>query len=185
MLTGYRRFRNSLQLPRYRVPLRCPFHLPCTSLATSCRKKRHFQVKIQDSLPTTHLRPTYYQSTTYSLGGLRLSGRAGGATGNRPLARAISMRVISPFCGSIELALIHTDGTGKGLDCVFLLRASAIFKRAWMALGLASVEVGPYHAITTGAQYGLSASHRGCRHHHTLYYGCPVPSFTKGQIVPT
>ena len=55
--------------------------------------------------------------------------------GQAPPARAISMRVISPFCGSIELALIHTDGTGKGL------------------------EVGPYHAITTGAQYGLSASH--------------------------
>ncbi len=59
----------SLHLARYRVPLRCPFHLPCTSLATSCGKKRHFQVKIHDSLPTTHLRPTYYPSTTYGATG--------------------------------------------------------------------------------------------------------------------
>ena len=42
-----------------------------------------------------------------------------GDTGDRLLARAISMRVISPFCGSIELALIHTDGTGKGLEVSF------------------------------------------------------------------
>ena len=108
-----------------------------------------------------------------------------GATGDRPLSRAISMRVISPFCGSIELALIRTDGTGKGLDCVFLLLARQCSSKLSTALARASVEVGPYHAITTGAQYGLSASHRGCRYHHTLYYGCPVPNFTKGQIVPT
>ena len=29
------------------------------------------------------------------------------------------MRVVSPFCGSIELALIHTDGTGKDLEVGF------------------------------------------------------------------
>ena len=64
------------------------------------------------------------------------------ATGDRPLARAISTRVISPFCGSIELALIHTDGTGKGLDCVFLLLARQCSSKLSTALARASVEVG-------------------------------------------
>ena len=35
------------------------------------------------------------------------------------------MRVISPFCGSIELALIHTDGTGKGLEVGFATKGLA------------------------------------------------------------
>ena len=72
----------SLHPARYRVPLSCPFHLPCTSLATNRPFRPLLQVKIHDSLPTTHLRPTYYQSTTYSLGGLRLSPRT--HSGSRP-----------------------------------------------------------------------------------------------------
>lgn len=59
----------SLHPPRYRVPLSCPFHVPCTSLATNRPFRPVSQVKIHDSLPTTHLRPTYYPSTTYGATG--------------------------------------------------------------------------------------------------------------------
>ena len=149
---------------RYRVPLSCPFHLPCISLATNRPFRPLLQVKIHDSLPTTHLLPTVPRG---------------------PLARAISMRVVSPFCGSIELALIHTDGTGKGLEVGLATKGRAGLDgldRAKCSLLrsrslLSYFRQSPYHAITTGAQYGLSASHRGCRYHHTLYYGCPGKSF--------
>ena len=59
--------RLGAQIPAPCYPLASPFHLPCMSLAMNRSFRPLLQVKIQDSLPTTHLRPTYNLHTTKSL----------------------------------------------------------------------------------------------------------------------
>lgn len=51
----------SLHLARYRVPLACPFHVPCTSLATNCKKSRQFQVKSLN-IPCGLRRPSVFHA---------------------------------------------------------------------------------------------------------------------------
>ena len=41
----------SLHQVRYRVPLACPFHLPCISLVTNCQKSARQEVKQFDTRP--------------------------------------------------------------------------------------------------------------------------------------